>query len=230
MPPARLARRYEIWLWRLLLGATVGGLVVMSIGVWLLSGGAANPSHPANRIWHDRSMLWAGGTTLQSLEFDQTAFFVAPEPLPTYPFTVEAQAILAATANPLGAWGIWIETANGERLIVAINGAQYVTARQCPASFEGSLSACATLSEPTQQIQTDWKYFRHIHPRGNLTAIRLDYRPPRWSGGLTLWLNHEWMWDLPFVPSSRGKWGLWVGNEQKAPVQFQWREVSLWVD
>lgn len=182
------------------------------IGALILAAGAADPSPADDSGLVVGDLEWAGGTGPRQL--GPNSIFVATSPylLGDEPFIIEIEAQLFEDSDPMAAWGIWLENADGSWTILAINAAQYVTARRCPVQFQGHLVDCEPFIEPTQQIATYWKLFHLIKPAGQKNQLRIDYLPPRWSGGLTLWLNREWMWDIPFTPAEPLQWGLWAGG------------------
>lgn len=134
------------------------------------------------------------------------------EPIQNSPFTLELSHSLS---HPDDVWGIWLSVAPDERLVVALNGYAYVTARLCPMSIPLSdplLRACPPLIEPSQGIATDWKSFPHLHKAGQSNSLRLYYPAQNGQSRVELRLNEEWMWNLPFTfdpaPSLWGKFEL----------------------
>jgi hypothetical protein len=219
----------EIWLWRILIVGTLLSVIGFGIAALMLAHGAADPPRAGALEWSDHAMVWAGGAEWQPLAASQSLIFTSPHPLPGGGFTLDIQATLADASDPMAAWGVWLETGDGSRTIIAINGAQYVTARRCPRQVQVPLETCNPLIEPTQRIQTVWKVFRHIHPRGEPNTLRLDSQPQRWSGGVTLRLNHEWMWDIPYSPPPESPmWGLWARGGPATAAYLRWIQVEIW--
>ncbi len=214
---------------RILIIASILSLVGLGASAWVLSNGAADPPRAPALIWDDMTLTWAGGTASQTIT--RSTAVTSAQALPAKLFSLEAQALLTSASDPLAAWGVWLEDAAGNRLMVAINGAQYVTARVCPKNLPDDLDSCAPLQEPNQHIRTVWKTFHLIHPRGQSNRIRLEYLPEDWTGGLRLRLNSEWMWDLPFhPPSGRVTWGLWGQPGPEAGASIRWTRVQIWAD
>lgn len=221
---APLAPGYERWWWRLLPTGTLLLGVGITIGALILANGAADPPPADDSDFIIGDLEWASGTGPHQLDPD--GVFIATSPyllLDDEAFTIEIEAQLGKNSDPMAIWGIWLENADGSWTILAINGAQYVTARRCPARFQEQLADCEPFIEPTQQIKTYWKLFHLINPAGQKNQLRVDYRSPRWPDGLTLWLNREWMWDIPFSPAEPLQWGLWAsgGTQENAVLALQ---------
>ncbi len=177
--------------------------------------------------WADDQLLWAGGNDAQLIPPTDTFFFEAPHPLDGLAFTLEVSARLNENADPFAAWGIALANDNGTWTIIGINGAGYVTARQCSQGIIVRLDTCHPLTEPSQQILTYWKPFRFIHLRGATNTIRLDFSPSQHH--LTLRLNQEWMWDLPYVPADQSvHWGIWVQGGPNVSSRFTWGRGQVW--
>ncbi len=198
---------------------TLVSVLGFSGGAWILSQGAANPPRASQLIWEDRQMLWA---STHELSPGETAIMPSPMLIPMGWFSLEVQATLADGSDDLAHWAIWLETAAGDWLIIAISGAQYVTARVCPPDYQRVLVDCPATREPDQQILTYWKPFHHIRPVGQLNIIKLDYLV---TGQLTLHLNGEWMWHIPFDPPAQElQWGVWMQGQSI----MQWKRVKIW--
>jgi hypothetical protein len=219
------------WLWHILVVGTLLGLVAIAMAAWILGKGISNPPRAANLIWTDQQLAWAGAVDPLSIAQDQTRIFTAPETLPNRPFSVEIEGRIENPSDELVTWGIWLETNENDWLIVAISGVQFVTARHCPINFHGHLETCQPLIEPNQQIRTLWKTFHHIRPIGQPNHIHLDYLPTEWADGLTLRLNDEWMWDIPYIPpDSKLQWGIWVQGGPESPSAIYWINAQIWQD
>lgn len=216
------------WLWRVLVTATLLSMMGFGLAAWILSRGAADPISPDLSLRSDTALIWAGGNDFQSLAADQTLIFTSPELLSLTEFSVNARAMVTSDSDTISAWGIWLQDADGKWLIVAINGAGYVTARLCPAEYHGLLETCDPLQEPSQKIFTFWKTFRFILPSGEINTIHLEYAPQNWQDGLTLRLNAEWMWDIPFQLSDDSvTWGLWARGGSEMASKLRWLEVQF---
>lgn len=171
--------------WRLI---SVVLLLMIGISIRLITAGWTDPPHATN-------LYWQGTNT---------------EEAPDLPFTADTTVDITAHFTPdtdqFAEWGLWLENDRHMWIIIAINRQQYVTARVCPINYEGQLLDCPALAEPNQAIHTYWKYFRHIQPDHASNTIRLYYD----GSHLQLFLNKEWMWDIPYTPpSSDVQWGVW---------------------
>ncbi len=218
------------WLWHILVFGTLLSILVVGGTALLLGLGVGNPKRAANLIWIDDQLRWAAGPQPLTIDSDQTLIFTSPELLPLQTFSLEITAKIEEGSDDLVAWGIWIEISNGNWLIIAINGAQFVTARECAAYFLAKLETCPPLLEPNQQIQTVWKTFHHIRPIGQTNHIQLDYLPNQWTHGLTLRLNDEWMWDIPYIPpNTKPQWGIWLQGSEKSS-KIRWINTKIWQD
>lgn len=205
-------------LWPSLVIATLFSIVGFGFAAWRLTIADYNQIDIAQ--WVDTELDWVKD---QSRPSQNMQFFEAPHSLNSTGFSVEVFAQLNADSDPSAAWGIWFKNQSGVWLIVAINGAGYVTARECPTQDMPRLDLCAPLTEPTQQILTYWKVFRFIRPRGEMNTVRVDYQADDLQ--VTLRLNHEWMWDIPYQPTTNTiQWGLWV----QAKSNLQWSKIQGW--
>ncbi|MCQ3933194.1 MAG: hypothetical protein DPW16_22320 [Chloroflexi bacterium] len=212
---------------RLLVIMTLATLVGFGLSAWRLSQGDANPAHQGSLQWADEEFLWAGGSDEQIILPADTLFYDAPYLLKNAFFTLEVSAQINQAADPFTAWGIALANNNGTWTMIGINGAGYVTARQCPQAMIPHLDSCPPLTEPTQQISTYWKPFRFIRRRGATNTIRLDFSPTHKQ--LTLRLNREWMWDLPYRPTDQGVlWGVWIQGGPDSWSSFTWDKTRVW--
>jgi hypothetical protein len=216
------------WLWWLLTSTTVLSVVGFAIAAWLLNQKIADPPRASISHWQDTELAWAGGNQFQSLSVDQTLIFTSPFSIPPGEFSWQGQALWANSSDALAAWGIWLDNGAGAWLIVAINAGGYVTARLCEPRFEGRLETCRPLQEPTQKIYTFWRAIHFIRPPGKTNRLHLDYLPDQWSGGLSLRLNGEWMWDLAFQRGAGNlSWGLWARGGSETGAAIRWVKFNL---
>lgn len=212
--------------WLLVIGTAVS-LVGFGLLAWRLSQGAANPAPQGLLQRADEKFLWTGGNHEQIIPPDETRFFAAPFPLENAAFTLEVSAQTGQSADPLMAWGVALTNDDGTWTMIGINGAGYVTARQCPQTTIPRLDECPPLIEPTQHILTYWKPFRFIHLRGVTNTLRLDFSPTQ--NRLTLRLNREWMWDLPYAPTHQDVyWGVWIQGGPDLLSAFTWGKIQVW--
>lgn len=219
------------WLWHILVTGTVLSIIAIGSAVWLLKSGIADPPRAANLIWTDDEFKWLDQNNPLSIDPNQSYSFTAPHPLSNHAFSLEIVARIEATSNDWITWGIWLPTIDNNWLIIAINASQFVTARRCPPNFDGRLETCQPLIEPTQQIRTVWKSFHHLHPSGQINHIHLDYLPTVWADGLTLRLNDEWMWDIPYNPPDTNlQWGIWVHSGPESSASIHWINAQIWQD
>lgn len=208
--------------WIALIIATLVSITGFGIAAWQLSQGAADADRIGTLQWTDTRLEWT-----QALPPENSQFFEAPSFLNRDGFTLEVSAELDPTADSLDAWGIWFQNQSGGWTVIAINGAGYVTARQCLPQDMRRLDLCDPLTEPTQQILTYWKAFRFIRPAGEMNTMRVDYRQDDLQ--LTLRLNREWMWDIPYQPATNSiQWGLWAQGTTEINDSPRWSKIQVW--
>jgi hypothetical protein len=91
-------------------------------------------------------------------------------------------------------WGLWLRHQAGGYSVMALNTAGrtgYISAQVCPApvlSLECRAYQAAGGGGPTQ-----WKQNLFLRP-GQANELRLYLKR---GGGASVWVNREWMWDLP---------------------------------
>ncbi len=220
------------WVWWGTL-ATVGIVIVITaIGAILLTNGAADPPVAGPVIVSDDNLIWAGGPVI-ALAVGESVWFAAPEDmrLPSEAFTLAVSARLTADSDPGAAWGVWIETAAGDRVIYAISGEGYTTTRSCgPAVFRvGNIEDC-----PALRPEWRWMPYPRIQPPGAVNTITLHtstpYRKESSSkensrgGEVRLRINREIMGAAPIAGS--GRWGVWLrgGRTERASGVAGWIE------
>lgn len=212
----------------LIMGGTGLLLSVMALGALALANGAGDPPRASRTVLYDptRDALVSG---IIALDPNEQLWEVGLS-LPADAFSLEASARLTSDSDPSTAWGVWFEDAEGQRVVIAISAegsSGYVTARRCTAP-ELPLEDCEALIEPNQHIKTHWKQSPFLKPVGSTNLIRLDYLPERWGGGVSLRLNHEWMWDIPLTWGD--EWGLWVRGGRNRESTLEWQSLKLWPD
>ncbi len=188
-------------------------LFILFSGAGLLWSGQANPPHAPNLEY---SLI----ITPQTTQY----------PLPPDKFTIDLYATLPSEAGLTTPWGLWLEDDSGQWLIVAINGAQYITVRLCPANFTGQLIDCDPL-QSTSTI-TYWHLFHHIKPPGEENFLRVNliknnnkYNEPT----LEVWLNDEWVYAVPYAPSlTKQFWGYW--EIPHSGVQWNFAQSYVWIN
>ncbi|NDJ87153.1 MAG: hypothetical protein GYB66_14840 [Chloroflexi bacterium] len=214
--------------WTLVVAALSSVLFILT-GALILSLGAADPPRARNLILEDSQLTWAGGVSSLNLAPKQVVTASSPHPIDAVNFSLEGQARLSHSSDPLASWGLWLEMDNGQWLVVGVNGSQYVTVRYCPAALEYNVTDCPPAHEPVQQISTFWKVFHHIRPRGADNHLHLVYVPERQPAYITLYLNGERMWDIAFEAQGimPRQWGLWGQGGPARMSQVTWQSVRL---
>lgn len=146
-------------------------------------------------------------------------------PLPQPEFTVELVATIPLDADANREWGIWLKDNDDQWTIIAINGGQYITARQCPTEFSGNLLDCTPFT--ATQPPTYWRRFHHIKPNGQTNHLRVNFLKDDGVQGLGVWVNGEWVYAVPFTPAnSFSRWGRWQPN----PIGLGWdvKQSKVW--
>lgn len=165
-------------------------------GAVLLSNGLADPPRADHLIIDESHNIEAGWNPNSRL-------------IQSRIFTLEG---VAALGNFAGEWGIWVQDMDGGRVVAAINGYGFVTARRC-APDTLNLTDCPTLTEPTQGVATRWIAFPHLQDAPAENRLRLHYPAATAASALELRLNNEWMWDIPLdLGEGAIIWGLWTSQ------------------
>ncbi len=215
--------------WRLVRVAmtlSVGAVVVLALG---LSRGAANPPRADVLYWHDQKLDWLGNNADRHNVPDQLTTFTAPHPIPAGQFSINVQGTLFADGPSLAAWGIWLHVNSDTKLLIGLNGHQYVTARYCPIRLPVAVEDCSPAVEPDQGIQTVWKFFHLIAPINTVNQLELHYLPTEKPDRLTIRFAGEWMWSIMFNrPQTALTWGLWAQNPTQTRTDVQWTDVRVW--
>lgn len=213
------------WHWPAVMLALALSVLLVGMGAFLLAVGASDSHRAQALLWEDTLLVWANGTNPQS----SSQWYTSPQPLPPDEFTLEVVGILLADAPTLSAWGIWLQFAPDEWLLVGINGHQFVTARYChepPQDY--LLMNCVPAIEPTQRIETVWKSFHLIQSINHANHIQLSKRASQ-PTLLTLRFGGEWMWDLVLNDSSAPiQWGIWALPDTTTLTFVQWTAVRFW--
>ncbi len=208
------SRRTPRWLWRLILGGTllvVGSIILV---VLLLLGGAADPPLAGPLRWSDQQMVWAPG----NLAIDQDVWSTAPENLPAGLFTLRLEARLASGSDPSAAWGVWLETMDGGRVIYAISGERMITTRRCEEHALSPLEDCPA-------VRPEWRWFEYnrLFGPGKTNAITLHREA---SGQIRLRLNDERMGVSPVDLS--GRWGVWARGGRDGLAVLVWEQAAIY--
>jgi hypothetical protein len=195
------------WVWRLALGGAVLVVAVTISGAVLLGLGAADPPNAGPVIWSDVALRWAAGPEVV-LGAGEAQWFDSPPDavLPEERFTLDVRARLSGDSGAGAAWGIWLETQDGTRVIYAISGEGYTTTRRCensptpypppheverggpprsPIYFQQEIEDCPAL-------RPEWRWFAYprINPPGETNTITLHVERP---GEVRLRINGEIM-------------------------------------
>lgn len=208
MPPPR-------WLgWAVGLG--VGSVILgVAVGAILLTHGLADPPLAGPLMWEDAALDWASSPALAPGE---GGWSPAPALLPDRPFTLVIRARLSGDSDPGAAWGVWVETVGGDRVLYAISGELYTTTRRCPAAPPPvEIEACPA-------VRPDWRWmsYNRLKPPGKSNQITLHAESP---GKIRLRLNDEKMGITPL--DLTGRWGLWArgGRDSGAQIDWEWAGV-----
>lgn len=213
------------WAWSLVMAMLF--LTITSVGgaALILASGRDDPPRATDLLWVDDTLSWVNGSAKQQLNTWDTS----PQSLPIDTFTVEVVGTLYADATTLSAWGLWFQLDDDHWLVVGINGYQYVTARYCddiPNNF--LLLSCEPAYEPTQQINTVWKFFHLIQPINQTNTIQLSRLQPD-TNVLALRFGGEWMWDIAIGEAElTGEWGIWSIDGETSLTFVQWTATRIW--
>lgn len=205
------------WLWRAVLGGAGAVIAVTLAAALLIAGGATDPPLAGPVTWVDELLDWAMGT----LEPGRDAWMTAPVLLPAsqQAFTLTVRARLPAAADPLAAWGVWLERGDGSRTVYAINAAGYLTTRRCPA---GRPTPDALEDCPAPHPEWEWSAYPRIRPPGQANTIALHREL---DGAIRLRVNGERLGAAPLDVG--GTWGVWAraGGGESPRVAWERAEV-----
>ncbi len=203
------------WVWRVTLwGAAlvIGGTALGAI--WIARGTTDSPV-----AWSDAALRWASGPVITVAAGDQVWFTAPPEAtLPERTFTLEVRARVAADMGAGAAWGVWIGTADGARVIYAISDEGYTTTRRCEARPGWhDMRTCPAL-------RPEWRWFAYprINPPGETNTITLYVEAP---GEIRLRLNREIMGIAPLAWD--GAWGVWVRGGRESRAVLTWESAVV---
>jgi hypothetical protein len=209
------------WVWRLTLGGTALVVIVTAIGAILLGLRAANPPVVGPVVWSDESLRWASGPSVTLAAGGETWFASPPDAaLPGGAFTLDVQARLSRDSGAGAAWGVWLETPDGARVIYAISGEGYTTTRRCdPALIHDGLPI-----EDCPALRPEWRWFDYprINPPGASNTITLHVEQP---GHVRLRINREIMGIAPVVWT--GHWGVWVRGGRDSDAVLTWERATV---
>lgn len=221
------------WVWRLALSGAAFVVAVTISGAVLLGLGAADPPNAGPVMWSDAMLSWAAGPEVV-LGAREAEWFDSPPDavLPEERFTLDVQARLSADAGAGAAWGIWLETQDGARVIYAISGEGYTTTRRCEPSSVGAHRATPLRSplffqqeiEDCPALRPEWRWFAYprINPPGEPNTITLHVERP---GQVRLRLNGEMMGIAPVAWS--GRWGVWVRGGRDTAAALRWEYAAV---
>ncbi len=224
-------------------------LIVLATGIaaiWIAQG-RTDPPVAGRVLWSDHTLAWAGGPEI-TLSAGQYRWMEAPHEadMPGDVFTLDVQARFAADAGAGSAWGVWIETDDGARVLYAISGEGYTTTRNCerlasppgPLSTpwrRGELAATKSPLHPMERgyrgeadacpaLRPEWRWFAYprIHPPGEPNLITLHVER---TGEIRLRINHEIMGIAPVEWS--GRWGIWMRGGRELAARLTWERASV---
>jgi hypothetical protein len=195
----------------------VGGLGVTVFGVIWIASGASDPPVAGPVVWSDTALHWASGPAITVAVGEQVWFSAPPEAsLPDRAFTLDVHARFTADAGAGAAWGVWIETADGARVIYATSDEGYTTTRQCDGP--------ALTIDTCPALRPEWRWFAYprIHPPGETNTITLHVEAP---GQVRLRLNREIMGIAPLAWD--GAWGVWVRGGRESGAALVWENADV---
>jgi hypothetical protein len=197
-------------------GPALVALITLIGAAWLGSG-AADPPVVGSVVWSDQTLTWAGGPEM-TLTTNQDIWFVAPSKaaLPNGAFTLTVQARLSPDVGAGAAWGVWLETADGRRVIYAISSEGYTTTRACD-SPSPAIEDC-----PALRPEWRWLAYPRIHPPGDANTITLHVERP---GCIRLRINREIMGIAP-IPYTEA-WGVWARGGRAANARLIWERAQI---
>ncbi len=206
------------WLWCGALAGVVLVVLVVAVGAIVLARGVADPPVAGPVVWADVALAWAGGPQRET-RAGAGEWFTAPPParVPGDAFTLAVRARLAAGSDPGAAWGVWLDTDDGARMVYAVSGDGYVTTRRCPVPAPRDISAC-----PAAQPEWRWMPYPRVAPPGEPNTIALHREP---SGAIRLRLNGEKLGAAPV--GLAGDWGVWVLGGRAGPASLTWESAEL---
>jgi len=206
--------------WRAVL-AGVALVIALVVGgaIWLARGGA-DPPVAETVLWHDAAPGWIAGTRSE-LGPGAGEWIAAPAAarLPADVFTLAVRARLEPESDPGAAWGVWLEEADGARVIYAISGEGYLTTRRCP---PGDLPPAAIEDCPALRPEWRWMPYNRIRPPGEPNTITLHREQP---GAVRLRVNDERLGIAPVMWS--GHWGVWQRGGREAGAVLLWEAASV---
>jgi hypothetical protein len=205
------------WLWRgtFLAAALVGAVTLLAAAAIAL--GAADPPRAERLVWE--SDAWPAQETV-TLAPRETDWAEAPVSLlASATFTLSVRARLAGDADPGAAWGVWIEAADGARIVYAHSGEGYTTTRRCPpGELPPALEAC-----PALRAEWRWTAYPRVRPPGETNHVALHREQP---GHVRLWLNGERLGITALDPA--GAWGVWWRGGRNNPSALTWEHAALY--
>jgi len=206
------------WFWRLTLVGVGAVFLVVMVGALLLRLGAADPPTAPDLRWQDHRLQWASGPSITVPSGEDRWFDPPTAAALENSFTLHLRARLSADSDPATAWGVWIETGDGMRVIYAISGERYTTTRLCPPEPPAEIEDCPAL-------HPDWRWmeYNRLHGPGDINQITLHTESP---GMIRLRLNNERMGIAPIQIS--GRWGVWVRGGREAPGTITWAWAAVY--
>lgn len=206
------------WLWCGTLAVVVLVVAVVAVGAILLARGAADPPVAGPVVWADASLAWAEGPQLDMGAGDGRWFTAPPlARVPGQAFTLAVRARLAAGSDRGAAWGVWLATEDGARMVYAISGDGYVTTRRCPVPAPRDISAC-----PAARPDWRWMPYPRVAAPGAANTIALHRES---SGAIRLRLNAEKLGAAPVATT--GEWGVWAAGGRADRAVLTWESAEL---
>lgn len=207
------------WVWRGTLAGVALVIVVVAVAAIALGTGAADPPVAGPVTWSDARFAWAGGPS-QRLAAESAAWIAAPEalvPAPDAGFTLTVRARLDADAGPLAAWGVWIASEDGTRMLYAITAHGYWTIRTCAPD----VAATAIDDCPAADPEWRWRTYPRIHAAGAANRITLHREV---ADVVRLRINGERLGAPVVVPGAT--WGVWARGGA-VTTRITWETASI---
>lgn len=211
------AERAPGWLWKAAIAGAGSVALVALIGALAIALGVADPPQAAREVWRSAGWAWAGGPA-RVLRPGEEGWAAAPVALPDGRFTLDVRARLGASADPGAAWGVWIMTGDGGRIVYALSAEGYLTTRRCaPGALPPALEDC-----PALRPEWRWTAYPRLRPPGAINRLELHREQP---GALRLRINRERLGLAAVDPA--GAWGVWWRGGRSDAAEITWESATL---
>jgi hypothetical protein len=219
LPSTKSTKKPPRWVWIVTWIGVILVTLITACGALLIGLGLTDPLTAGPVIWSDHTLGWGGGRVLV-MEPNTGVWFSSPAAadLPES-FTVSVRARIKADSDPSLAWGVWVATTDGSRVVYAISGEGYVTTRLCPPDDFPRVEI-----ENCPAVRPEWRWmpYPQIRALGEINSITLHRET---SKDVRLRINDERMGIAP-VPVS-GAWGVWVRGGRESRAVLEWIEAEV---